>query len=393
MHTILGGGLAGLAAAVSLASRGARAVVLEQSTQLGGRARTTGINGFRMNLGPHAVFRNGYLHRMLMKWGISLGGSRPTVGAQSYFVLEGRKHPMFRGPASILLSNMLSPREKVDALQALHKLRSAQPPDHISLRQWINQEVHGEKSRLIIEALARVSTYCADAARTQAGAALRQIQAGMSDGVLYLDGGWQTMVEALEQKAISLGVHIERGVRVSEAPQGAILAVGPREVQSLTGARLPALRPLRMACLDLGLAELPSDAAHFALGLDRPYYFSVHSQWARLARSPRAVVHVAKYLSEESAVATRAELEGFADLLMPGWRDRVVVDRFLPEMTVSHMGPWVDMRRPAVDEVPGVLVAGDWAGGSGEMLSDAAVASAVEAATAAWRRQEERKAA
>ena len=41
-------------------------------------------------------------------------------------------------------------------------------------------------------------------------------------------------------------------------------------------------------------------------------------------------------------MADRAQMERFADLLMPGWRDRVAGGtehagvRFLPEMTVTH---------------------------------------------------------
>jgi hypothetical protein len=75
---------------------------------------------------------------------------------------------------------------------------------------------------------------------------------------------------------------------------------------------------------------------------------------------------------------TREELEGFADLLMDGWRDVVEVEQFLPTMMVMYGMPTV-MGRPGVDAVPGVLIAGDWVGNEG-VLGDAATASGLRAA-------------
>src|SRR5438034_1215364 len=54
---IVGGGLAGLACAVALAESGLRPVVLERSSQLGGRARswTHAPSGDVIDIGPHVV--------------------------------------------------------------------------------------------------------------------------------------------------------------------------------------------------------------------------------------------------------------------------------------------------------------------------------------------------
>jgi hypothetical protein len=158
-----------------------------------------------------------------------------------------------------------------------------------------------------------------------------------------------------------------------------IYAVPPASVEKLTGARFANLRPVRVACLDLGLTELPKDAANFGLGIDQPFYFSVHSAAAKLAPEGRALIHVAKYLDSD-AQADRTELEEFADLLAPGWRDRVMMSRFLPSMTVSHAMATLD-GRPSVDVLhkEGAAIAGDWVG-SENMLADAAVASALRAA-------------
>jgi hypothetical protein len=91
---------------------------------------------------------------------------------------------------------------------------------------------------------------------------------------------------------------------------------------------------------------------------------------------------MAKYLAADSdPAADRAELEQFADLLAPGWRDHVAVSRFLPAMTVSHALPTQE-GRPDVDALSkdGIAIAGDWVGPD-NMLTDATVSSALRAAS------------
>jgi len=174
-----------------------------------------------------------------------------------------------------------------------------------------------------------------------------------------------------------------------------ILAVSPAAAAALAGDNSPSLRrwaeaaiPVRAACLDLSLSALPISRATFALGIDRPFYFSVHSATARLAPTGAAVVHVAKYLPPDHAEdpeADRHELDAVADLVQPGWRDVVVESRFLPRMTVMDALPVVTLGGttgrpgPEVPEVERLFVAGDWVGPRG-LLADASLASAELAA-------------
>jgi hypothetical protein len=107
----------------------------------------------------------------------------------------------------------------------------------------------------------------------------------------------------------------------------------------------------------------------------------VHSAVAKLAPAGGAVIHICKYLAGASdASSDRRELEAFADLAIPGWRDRAEVVRFLPGMIVTPAA-FSPQGRPAVDElgIPGVALAGDWVGAHG-MLADAAVATGLRAA-------------
>jgi hypothetical protein len=147
-------------------------------------------------------------------------------------------------------------------------------------------------------------------------------------------------------------------------------------------------KPVKLMCLDLGLSKLPSSNTTFALGIDQPTYFSIHSTIARLAPSAGAMVHVARYLApDESPGPAHFEgLEHLVDLLQPGWRDLEIRRQRLAGMVVAHDFPRFEARGQrgpiTVQDAPGIFLAGDWVGAEG-MLSDAAAASARAAARAA----------
>ena len=58
--TVVGGGLAGLTAAIASAEGGAEVRLLEAHEELGGRARSTG-GPYKANLGPHVIYKDGPL--------------------------------------------------------------------------------------------------------------------------------------------------------------------------------------------------------------------------------------------------------------------------------------------------------------------------------------------
>ena len=242
------------------------------------------------------------------------------------------------------------------------------------MKEWFDTHTRSQRARQLAEALVRLMTYCGDFPKLSARASLEQFQFGMSGGVLYLDGGWGTLIQGLTTKAKALGVEIKTGVPMKQAEPGMVLAVSPEAVQGLTGNKLPSMNPVRAASLDIGFSSVPAASAHFALALDHPLYFSMHSP---------SVLHVAKYLVPGDA-ATREELEGFADLLAPGWRGVASVVRFLPNLTVTHALP-EPAGRPEPDAIPGMAIAGDWVGPD-NMLADAAIASALRTADLVWRK-------
>jgi phytoene dehydrogenase-like protein len=397
-YIVVGGGLAGLTAANALAGDGHKVVLLEQSQHLGGRAITQQDRGYLLNLGPHALFAGGVAARTLRQWNVPFSGHPPDTRSASFVLNEGRMYPLIQTTRQLLTTRLFGAAEKFQAARILQQFVSGRAAKGESMEDWIRHRAPSPRVRNFVAMLVRVSTYSADHARLSARAALDQFRRAKAHGVLYLDGGWQTLVTGLEQRARSLGVEIRMGEvvesldsigRAAPRADGIILAVPPASVERLTGRSLPGLQPelqpARMACLDLGLRTLPAGSARVVFGVDQPLYLSVHSAVAKLAPAGAALVHVGKYLAGVTnavtdAAADRRELEQFADRAIPGWRDQAEVVRFMPNMTVTPAVPTPE-GRPGVDALglPGVAIAGDWVGSEG-MLADAAVASALRAA-------------
>lgn len=277
----------------------------------------------------------------------------------------------------------------------------------VTLGDWADRSIPSDRVRAVFYTLMRLFTYSADVALVDAAAALEQFRLAIR-GTLYLDGGWQVLVDALRQRAAAEGVRMIRGrvqqVVVDDGVQGVrlaadrriragsvILAVPPAAAIALLQPAPPPslsrwagrLQPVRAAWLDLGLARLPNPGCNFALGVDRPLYFSNHAATARLGTGGEAVVHLLRYIGsgeEPAPAALEAELEGFMDRLQPGWRAGLLVRRFLPDLTVTHaLSTTAGRPDVPVAEVPGLYLAGDWVGPAG-MLADAARASARQAA-------------
>jgi len=370
-------------------------VLFEQKRRLGGRGATRQEQGFLMNLGPHALYRNGALYNALRGWNVPFSGNRPQLGKSAYLVRGGRKFLFPTNAGKLFRTGALGLFDKFDAANMLRKLATQNPAmlGRMDMWEWLEQNVRRPQVRALGRALVRLSTYSNDLELLSARAAIRQVQFALKEGVLYLDSGWQTMVDGLAAKAKSLGVEILSGVQVERVERGivvlaggrrvdsagTVLAIPPAAVELVTGTRIGQLAPVRAAALDLGLAALPKPHATFALGVDEPMYLSMHSATAALAPQGKALVLVGKYLSQGES-ARRDELEEFTDLVIPGWRRHVEVERFLPSLVVSH-AVITPNGRPGVDAVPipNVAVAGDWVGEEA-MLADAAAASALRAA-------------
>jgi len=404
---VVGGGLAGLAAAAFAARGGAAVTLLERSAHAGGRARTRDQDGYLFNVGAHALYRGGPGMKALNDLGVAVAGRRPPGAGLA--LMDGVAHPLPAGPRALLVSRLLGLRSKLALARLLPRLAAGKvrAPRGASVDEWLRAEGLRPDAAGFLLALARVTTYSHQPELFDAAALVGQLRLALREGVLYLDGGWQSLVDGLAAAARDTGARLEVkakvealdfdarghvcGVRVEGTRHPAtavVLAAPPEEAARLAGERAPALRaaagrlvPARAATLDLGLRRLPRPDT-FALGIDRPLYFSVHSATARLAPGGGALVHLMRYLGSDRPAPDEAEreLEASMDAVQPGWRAEVQVKRFVPELVVAHDLPRADRggvegRTPvAVPEVPGLFLAGDWVGAEG-LLADASLAS------------------
>jgi phytoene dehydrogenase-like protein len=411
---IVGGGLAGLGVAALLSRRGRSVTVLERASRVGGRARSDRLGDQVFNLGPRALYRDGEAWRLLTALGLPLSGRVPSSAGLAALLGAG-VHPLPSGPWSLLRSALLTPAGKLGlarALSAVPRL-SARALAGTSTARWLDALAPTPDARRLLAALVRLTTYVADHEALSAEAAVLQLQRATRRGVVYLDDGWQSLVDGLVERVLAGGGRICTGVRVDGIEHdgavrairvdgerlpsaGVVLAVGPTTASRLVPglgslARFAArARPVEAACLDLGLDALPRPARPFALGLDRPSYVSAHSVYAQLG--PGATIAALRYLGGPEGdpgdpEALESGLQAEVDVLQPGWRARRVQRRLLPRMTVTHALPTAEdgglagRPDPVADGIDGLYLAGDWVGDRG-LLADASLASAERVAEA-----------
>lgn len=401
---VVGGGLAGLTAATLAARAGKRVTLLERATAPGGRATSRTIGEATMNQGPHALYLAGAAARILAELGVTYSG-RPADPKNARVLHEGELVSMPKGAGSLLTSPLLGWRGRLEVGQLLATVGPKLAEDGETVAAWLVRVMKDEDARAFMAGLFRVTTYANAPHLSSAKASLTNVALALRKGVLYMDGGWQTLVDGLLAKAAEAGVEIVGGAAAgalerrgaewevrygngSATADDVVLAVGPATASELTGASFD-LVPIHAACLDLSLPALPDGTPEFVLGLDSPLYFSVHSVAAKLAPAGVTVLQVAKYIDPREAVDAdrdRAELESLVDRVVPGLRERAHATRFLPRMTVAN-AVVTPKGRPDVDATgaTGVHLAGDWVGPEG-MLADAAIASAARAVQALLRR-------
>lgn len=410
---VIGGGLAGFIAAIEVAKGGRNVVLLERSGRMGGRAMTNNKNGVLFNLGGHALYRAGAAYGILQEHGIRIEGGAPSSKVNAMW--NNELIPMPSTALSMLTSKLLTWSGKMGLLKLVMRLTKldSSKAGNASLREWAEQEIADPMVRHIFYSLCRTATYTHDTNHQLAGPVLAQVQRSLK-GVLYLHGGWQTIIDQLQEQAVEAGVHILSGSDVKEIVhangriQGLKLSNDQRiEVSHVISTASPSevyklvpdaehtilkqwkedARPSKAACLDLGLKKLPVPGRDFVLALDQPIYFSHHTVNAKLSEDGSLVVHLIKYNGpgENNPKADEEILTATMNTLHPGWENEVVARQYLPNITVAHdtlhRGKSNPFTGPAVEGIRGLYVAGDWVS-HGEMLADASAASARRAAEA-----------
>ena len=429
---VIGSGIAGLTAAIFLAQAGQNVMVLEQSSSVGGRARTSVLDGFYLNQGPHALYLSGAGAKILNEIGIKFSGNPPP--SSSYLVKNDTLYPQIQGILSILTTKLLKDlKSKIEAIRFFMSLRKMDFSKYhnITLNQWLIENIHSNDLAELIKTLCRVATYSRDSAVQSAGTALEQLQLAASAGVRYLDKGWQTIIDGLMKVAKKAKIDIvtsNRVIEIEPIPEKetskqtesyiynskwkvllsdgnsiistkVIIATNPSVGSDLLkNIKTPNILnmfnknmvPVRAACLDVALSKLTRNKNQVAFAIDEPLYLSVHSLSADLVleKDRGELIHVMKYQSSfeiPNSERDKSEMEHFLDVVQPGWREFVIRQRFLPNMIVYNLlvtaaqGGIKGRPDPKISDAQGLYLVGDWIGKEG-LLADASFASAKQAA-------------
>jgi phytoene dehydrogenase-like protein len=368
--TVVGGGLAGLIAAISCAEKDADVRLLEAHHELGGRARSTS-GPYVANLGPHAIYKDGPKYRWLAERGIA-----PPLAALPLSGIRFRRHGEIQRTPPLA------------AIPAVLRLRGREAPVERDFRSWAADHAD-ERVAAMLAAAAGLYTFHYDPGTLSAAFVWRRmvrVLLSMPPAAGYVVGGWGRLVESLERHARALGVEIVTDARVTELPAPpVIVATELADARALLRDDALNWPSGATVCIDLGLRRRGD-----------PFFVSDLDEAGAVERYTAADPSLAPEGEElvqaqmpirpgEHPDAAARRLERLLDLALPDRRERETWHR--RQVMISRTGAvdpphttWRD--RPEVDRGGGVFLAGDMVAAPG-LLSEVAWASAVDAAARA----------
>ncbi len=369
--TIVGGGLAGLTAAVSCAEQEVPVRVLEAHDELGGRARSM-PGPYKANLGPHALLSSSPFWSWLGQRDLIPPYARPPLSGVRF-----RWHDEIRRVPA------------VGAAVAALRLRGRSAPIDLDFRTWASDHVGGEAADQLARS-AGILTYFHDPGELSAAFVWEPLVRGLLSApptARYPIGGWSAIVSRLRDRAVALGVTIETGSRIDELPPPpVIIATELADARSLLGDQSLHWLSGHAVCLDLALRHRRGDPFVVVdlqeTGWAERYTAADHSLAPRGEELIQAQMPIRPGESVDSAAS---RLERLLDASFVDWRERETWRRRqVMDGRTGALDPpgksWRD--RPAIDRGDGVFLAGDMAAAPG-CLSEIAWASAVEAANLA----------
>lgn len=395
--TIIGGGFAGLTAAITAAEAGARVTVYEAHHTLGGRARTA-EGPYRTNEGPHALYSGGPHWTWLGQRDL-IGPLAPLPPLEAARLRLHHKGALRRTPPFAML-RLLRPRRT-----------GQQAPVDVDFLTWATEQAGEEAARAAANYSAVALFHHAPGSLSAAFVQERLRRATkLPPEAHYPRGGWASVIDRMAARAWNLGVRMETLSRVdtldtltgnssnsSNSNSNKGRGTGPIIVATSLAAARRLLKDDsltwpsgRTALVDLAVRTRRGDAFTVS-DLDAPGWIE------RFTAQDRTLAPAGEQLLQgqfpigphESRADGVARAERLLDLGFPGWRDRVTWRR---EATSNGRTGAVDppgtswRDRPAVDRGDGVYLVGDQVAAPG-VLSEVSFNSALAAVSLALGRR------
>jgi FAD dependent oxidoreductase len=381
--TVIGGGLGGLAAAITAAEAGALVILHEAHRTLGGRWRSTPVRRkaaanpseirreYRAHEGPHVIYRDGPTWAWLKARGLLGVTCRVPVSAIARFRFwhEGR---VLRVPP-------------IGFIRALRVSGRPGVPVDQSFRTWASKLI-GEEAAEMGASASGVGVFHHDPGSLSAAFVAERLSRvySMRPPASYRRGSWGAMFEEIGAYARRLGVTIVLGSRMSSIGSGiTIVATELESARALLGDDSLEWPSGRTALLDLGVTR------------DRHDLFVVSDLdtcgWMENFTMPDSTIapageHLVQMQMPIDSQASKADgiarLEIIADHALPGWRERTThrLESLANARTGAVDFPGTSWRdRPAIDRGDGIYLVGDRVAAPG-LLSEVSLNSGVRAA-------------
>ncbi|CAM5705965.1 FAD-dependent oxidoreductase OS=Streptomyces alboniger OX=132473 GN=CP975_16005 PE=4 SV=1 [Streptomyces alboniger] len=375
MHriTVIGGGFAGLTAAITAAEAGAKVTVHEAHHTLGGRARTA-EGPYRTNNGPHALY-NGGPHWAWLRQRDLIGPLAPIPPLEAARLRLRHKGALRRTPPFAML-RLLRPGAR-------------QAPVDVDFLTWATEQA-GEEGARAAANYSAVALFHHDPGSVSAAFVQERLRRAtkLPPEAHYPRGGWGALIDRMAAQAWNLGVRMETLSRVETLPTDTpvIVATSLDAARRLLGDDSLTWTSGRTTLVDLAVRSRRGDA--FAVSdLDSPGWIERFTAQDRsLAPAGEQLLQGQIPLAPHETKAdgvTRAEQ--LLDLAFEGWRERVTWRR---EAIANGRTGAVDLPgtswrdRPAIDRGNGVFLAGDQVAAPG-VLSEVSFNSALTAVSLA----------
>ena len=394
---VIGGGVAGCAAALRLARSGHSVTLLERSPTLGGLVVSFAIGGTPIECFYHHIFPHEHDIVALIRE-LGLGSSLEWHASSTGVLYDGRVWP-FTSPGDLLRFGPLAPADRVKAgvgALRMRRIHEWEPLDSIPAGEWLRSYCGEGASRVLWDPLleAKFGNAASDVPAAWMWGRINQRSAarrGTGENLGYIRGGFRRLFDALHEELVRVGVDVRTGaeVRSVTTPEGRVAGVdtsdGPIDADAVVYAGtlngLSRLLPTELhdpKWSDIGSLGVLCVVLEMRAPLSDIYWTNVcdpdlpfggiieHTNLLPAADyDGRFIAYLSRYFTQEEDVAAAdpaAEAERWVDLLLTRFPHRsrddiLAVHPFrspyaAPLMRLGHLG-----RIPPIESsVPGLFV-------------------------------------